>query len=695
MSLVSDVLLLGFFAFLLFSVLRFKPGYFKYYPLSLKKISAGLVILAIIFAYKIAGNLWGLIPDTYFKASIWCGLVLGGGHVIWGFFYLFSTGSRSYSDFLHRIRQLVCIKAISSIPIPTKSYEQVLKECLAKLMDIMKYKMGVVFKPSFNSHEMVLVSYWGVPSERVRALPSLPQDNTYYKEAVMNREVVVYDQVTALPEYESLFTNEDKIGSFAAGPLKFGEKILGVIGLYDTNPKRFVFQETLFLSSMAKLLGVMAEESLLSKRNKWRREYICVAEKISSIFQPHEPIEEVFPQIAKLLRKVTEFDYLALAVTDSPGENMDHFSVGTGGNILLSKEYSLPTRGSAVFKVMQSGKPLIQKDMEYGKFAEDNLVKAIGVRSRLILPLSRYGALTLGSVKVGQYMPKDAKWLNLVGSVLSNALLGREMNEKTKRMDNFLLKFKEIGEKNLREKQTSKALSDIARNITKELPTSFCRISLMEKERKNLNTFALEKIRDRGIELKEETTHPLSRLPWHRMVLKTGKTMLINQDDPESLMPDEECEEIMSKELRSGLLVPITMDENPVGVLSLGEMRSWNRRPFRQEEVAFVKSLANQIPLLLERDRKFRSLDMATSGEKDEGLNRLGFEINASLSAIYGSVELMKKKNKDTDDETSRYLDLIHKGGQRIQRAFGEYFKPELDQSQTPHKEKEKEKVKV
>ena len=688
MSLVLDVLLLGFFALFLFSVLRFKPGYLKYYPLSLKRISAGLLILIIIFAYKIAGNLWGLIPEAYFEASIWCGVLLGGGYVIWGFFHLFSTGSRSQSDFLHRIRQLVCVKAISSIPSPVKSYEQVLKESLHKLMDIMKYKMGVVFKPSFNSHEMVLVGYWGVPAERMRVLPSLPNENSFFKEAVVNREVIACDDVTALPEYKSLFTDEDKIRSFAAVPLKFDHKNLGVIGLYDANPKRFVYHETLFLSSFGRLLGLMAEQTLVAKRNKWRREYICVTEKISRMLQTDKPVEEAFPGMAKLLGKVIEFDYLALAVADASGENMDNFSVGTGGNILLSKEYSLPTRGSAVCRVMESGKPLVERDIEYGAFAEDNLLKAMGIKSRLILPLSRYGALTLGSVKIGQYMPKDAKWLTLIGSVLSNALLTREIDGKTKRTDNFLLKFEQISQRSLKEKQTSKALSDMARDITRQLPTSFCRISLVERDRNSLNTFALEKIRDQGIKLKEEKAHPLSRLPWHRMVLKTGKTMLINQEDPESLMPDEECEEIMSKELRSGVLVPIVMDENPVGVLSIGEMRSWNRRPFRQEEVAFVKSLANQIPLLLERNRKQPPLDTKTSGQKEEELNRLGFEINSSLSAIYGSLELMKKKKLDGDEETSKYLDLIQQGGQRIQKAFGEFFDLREQSSHRHQKEK-------
>ncbi len=695
MQIITDILFLSFFTFLLVCVFRFRPGYLKYYPASFKRISLGIIIFILILTAQIASDFSGFASAPYLKASIWCGFILGGLSVIWGFFHLFSTGSRSYSDFLHRIRQLVCIKAISSIPNPAKSYEQLLKESLNKLMDIMKYKMGVVFKPSFNSHDMILVGYWGVAPERVRVLPLLPEDNSFYKEAAMSRQVVVYDEVTALPEYNSLFTDEDKIGSFVSVPLKFGDKILGVVGLYDANPKRFVYQETLFLSSVGKLLGVMAEESLISKRNKGRREYICIAEKISRLFQTDIPKEEAFPRMAKLLNKVIEFDYLALAVTDPSGENMDNISVGTGGNILVNKERSLPTRGTAVFKVVESGKPLVQKEIEYGKYVEDNLLKAMGIRSRLILPLSRHGALTLGSMKTGQYMSKDAKWLSLIGSILSDSLLKYEMSEKMTKMDNLLLKFKEITEKTLKGKETKKVLSDIARDITKELPTSFCRISFMEGDKNSLRTCVSEKIRDQGIELKEDRKHPLSLLPWHRMVLETGKTMLVNQEDPESLMPDEECEEIMSRDLRSGLLVPIVVDQNPVGVLSIGEMRSWNRRPFRQEEVAFVKSLTNQIPLLLERDHKSPSLDLTTGPQGEEELNRLGFEINSSLSAIYGSVELLKSKKKGMDEETSKYLDLIQKGGQRIQKAMKNSLEPQVSEKPSVQKESKKEKVTV
>jgi transcriptional regulator with GAF, ATPase, and Fis domain len=695
MQLVLEILFLSFFVFFLFSILRFKPGYFKYYPSSFRKMSSGLLILILVLAVKIAVSFLQFSPEPYLKAGVFCGIILGGGGVIWGVVHLLSMSTRSQSDFLHRMRQLVCVKAISSIPKPAKSYEQIFKESLNKLMDIMRYKMGVVFKPSFNSHDMVLVGYWGVPSDRIQAVLSLPKENGFYKEAVTSKEVVVYDEVNALPEYNSLFTDEDGIGSFACVPLKFGNKILGVIGLYDTDSKRFVFQETLFLSSLGKLLGVMAEQTWVSERNKWRREYICVAEKISRIFEPDRPMKKIIPQMAKLLRKIIDFDYLSLVITDSSGENMDRISVGTGGNILLSKEYSLPTYGTAVLKAIESGKPLIQKEIEYQEYVEENLLKAMGIRSRMILPLSRHGALTLGSLKTGQYFPKNAKWLSLIGTVLSNVLQNYKMNESIRKKDKLLLKFNEIIEKTLTEKESPKILSDIAREITRELPTSFCRISFLEKDKDNLNTLALEKIRDKGIDLKEEKNHPLSVLPWHRMVLKTGKTMLVNQDDPESLMPDEECEQIMTKDLRSGLLVPIIVDQNPVGVLSIGEVRSWNRRPFNREEIAFVKGVAHQIPTLLERDFKPSSLDSNIRPQPKEEINQLGFEINSSLSTIYGSVELIRSKKKGLDEDTSKYLDLIEKGGRRIQKAFGQYMKPQASQDSNDRRELEKEKVTV
>jgi transcriptional regulator with GAF, ATPase, and Fis domain len=693
MWLISDILLVSFFALLLFSVLRFKPGYFKYYPSSFKRISTGLFVLILVLAAKVVGKFLSSGSQSYLEAAVWCGFSLGGLYLIWGFLHLFATGARSHSDFLHRVRQLVCVKAISSIPLSAKSYDQILKESLHRLMDIMQYKMGVVFKPSFNSHDMVLVGYWGMPSNGVRTLLTLSKDNPFFKEAAMNRQVVAHDEVTALPEYNSLFTDEDGINSFATVPLKFGDKILGVIGLYDTNPKRFAYHETLFLSSLGKLLGVITEQTLVSERNKWRREYISVAGKISRIFQLDKPIEKVLPRMAKLLRKVMEFEYLSLAITDSSGENMQRISVGTGGNVLLSRESSLPTRGTAASKVIESGKSLIQKDIEYGEYAEENLLKAIGVRSRLILPLSQYGALTLGSMKAGQYLPKDAKSLNLIGSLLSNILHNYEMNEEIRKKDNLLFKFKEITERTLKEKETRKVLSHIARDITQELPTSFCRISFIEKDRNNLNTLALEKVRDQGMELKQDKTHPLSLLPWHRMALKTGRTMVINQEDPESLMPDEECEQIMSRNLSSGLLVPIIMDQNPVGVLSVGEMRSWGRRPFEKEEIAFVKGVANQIPLLLERDSKISSLDSKTKPGAEEGTNQLGFEINSSLSTIYGSVELIRNKKKTLDKETLKYLEVIEKGGQRVQKAFKHYLKPQPAKDSLPEEKLQKEKI--
>jgi signal transduction histidine kinase len=95
----------------------------------------------------------------------------------------------------------------------------------------------------------------------------------------------------------------------------------------------------------------------------------------------------------------------------------------------------------------------------------------------------------------------------------------------------------------------------------------------------------------------------------------------------------------------------------------------------------------------LDKDFKTSSLDSNIIARREDDLSQLGFEINSSLSTIYGSVEVLKGKKKNIDDETSKYLDLIQKGGQRIQKALRNCVEAQASEKPSVQKELQEEKV--
>lgn len=704
MHFLKDGALLFLFLFTLIFILKFKPAYLNYYPRNFKLLTLGFLVISFTFGMKLFSKLFFFSDNSYFKATEAVGLISGGFFSLSGFFNLLFWGKKLHLDLLDRLRQISCIKALSSLPEKACLSDDFLKEAFCQIMSTMRYKMGVIYKNSLNSSEFSLLGYWQIPSEKIQLLYSIPEENSFFKEAITTKQTVTCDEITILPEYNKLFLETDKIESFACVPIRFKDKIFGIIGIYDKSPFRFNYEETLFLSGLGRLLGAMTERAVLYERNKWRRSYISVADEVTDLILSGSKIEDVLPKVVHLLKKIVAFDYLSLAVIDSSGENMSRLSMAGDWNLLLSKKRSLPTCGTLVEKVKETDEPQIIEDISSDTLLDDSLIKVTGIRSIMALPLSQRGVLTFGSIRVKNYLPKDAKWLKLICSLFDLLLLKSNLCEKLSLKETKLTKLNQIAKKSLDEKELQKIFDYAAETITFGLPVSFCRISVcfplvlrptvnekklthpeIKKEIENefkdskssrcrqdsssfaeLLSLSSYKIREDGINLQNQNRFSLSELPWHRLVLDAKRPVLVNQNDPESMMSDEEAGLLMDEKINSAVLVPLIVDQSPIGIISVGEMRNWERRPFTKDEIDFLETVSFYLGLALRRI----STDKFSQKLNLEKFFDLSLKVNNYLSSILGSAELLEHGKGFVEGENLRYLEMIKKNSERIKKEL-------------------------
>ncbi|MCJ7507247.1 MAG: GAF domain-containing protein [candidate division Zixibacteria bacterium] len=657
------VLAWGFVALSLGSAFEFVSNFQPFASLQTIKHTASYLSAALVFVYCL-----GIL------------LVLGG----LGSWLVSSF--KSHQVAVNRLKQLTCFKTLLSVANHYRDPEEILRESLANFMLIMGYKKGVIFRSSLKSGEMELAAHWGFAVEKIHRLHNLSVTNPHYLEAKKSKEIIIIDQIRELPEYNHLLSGENGIKSFACVPLKYKDRVCGVMGIYDSKKDDFIYQETQFLSSWGNILGIIMEEVIGSRRNKLRRSYLNAAEDICGLVRSDSSLEEALPTLSKTVQKVIDFDYLCLALLDKSGENMRKLTIGVTGNLLLDKGVSLPTRGTPVEYVVRGGEALLDDDV-YGdeKFIEDDLLRVMGVRSRLIIPLKSgrkvCATLTLGHLKHGYYTLADAKWLNLVASLLTIFVLREQKNlelEKTKQYSTCL---DNIAQGTMKDESLDILFNRTATMITKDLPTTCCRIALLDQSRKKLDTKAVARIRNQGIALSGETEHSLSDLPWHRLALESRRSMLVNQDDPESLMSQSESKAVMTDKVRSALLVPLVVDDHSLGVISLGEERNWQRRPFTPEDMEFVKKVSLQLSIAIKdsyltslgwvsRRRIDQAKELITelSGVEnpDQLISHLGYNLNDPLTSIIGSAELLSLKAGHLSPEVRKYANIIEKNANAI-----------------------------
>ena len=149
--------------------------------------------------------------------------------------------------------------------------------------------------------------------------------------------------------------------------------------------------------------------------------------------------------------------------------------------------------------------------------------------------------------------------------------------------------------------------------------------------------------------------------------------------------------------MRSALLVPLILSGKPVGIVSVGEMRSWGRQPLTEEETAFVRHTASQLSLALKRSLLNRANERLRenleSSKTDQGvrenraraqawLSHLSYQINNPLTSIRGSAELLRLKERGLSPDALRYIGNIENGVERIQGRFQEFVSSALGEEE-------------
>jgi transcriptional regulator with GAF, ATPase, and Fis domain len=621
------------------------------------------------------------------------GYVAGGSLILIGFFKWYNVTAEAKRNATRRLRQLTCLHSLLSTINRHLDMDDILKRALRDILNIMGYKKGIIFKPTFDSPEMKIAAHEGISPEKLYAVFDLYAQNGWYRESSQSKEVTSTSEVEALPEHGTLFSDEDQIGSFACVPIKFSGKVLGLLGLYDSRPDRFSYQETQFLTCLGETLGLSVQQNLSSCRNKKRRVYLSALGNITDMGGAGATLQETFPRMVAEIKRIVDFDQISLLLSLGTARDAEVITVGPSGGVLVERRKGGTPKESAVGKVMHSKKAWVDHTLNSDDDKTDrSLCKNCGIKSRIIFPLvcgeSVYGALSLGHQGSNLYSAGDEKWLRPLILLISRLALEQVQQERLihrERLDHSLGDFaKRLAD----EESVYSLIKDVTMNLARELPRSFVRLSLLNQKKDQLICCASHQLRSEGIDLRKMDRFPLEELPWHRLALAAKKPMLINQEDPESYMFKGEADLIMDQRIRSGALIPLLLQDEAVGVISIGEMRSWTREPLVPAEISHMVHRANQVCVALkkgllsrvnarlEEEARKKSVPEKMSLDRLPALHPfsdLNYKINNSLTAIRGSAELLRLSRTDLNQNSLKYLKTIENGVDRIHECLEEF----------------------
>ncbi len=193
-----------------------------------------------------------------------------------------------------------------------------------------------------------------------------------------------------------------------------------------------------------------------------------------------------------------------------------------------------------------------------------------------------------------------------LSSQLARALRGQaEETEQRNRNLALLLEMSAIGNS----LELDVALPEMAKKIVHGLSATFCSIHLLDNDRTTLVTAAAYS------SLKEEDTRPIlgrrrpmNSVPWHRKAIETQQVMIFRQDKPYMRIRDAENREMLLPGIQSACVIPLVFDDQPLGVISVGERRSWERERFDDLKLDLLVSIGAQVAVVVNNARLHQSV---------------------------------------------------------------------------------------
>jgi GAF domain-containing protein len=676
-----DLLFCLTFLVVLLIVVRFRKTAFKKEAAAYRKIVIGLLALTGFALIQLTGN-QGLFSGVKYLEDqagrdVISALCIAGGLM----FLLSGIGAwlpslTRYRDSRRQVnKRYFCLKMVNEAMDRGKSLDDTYVEILNCLSSYLGIRRCNLYKYSSRYDVLCLSASVGFWDKRQGIDDRIPLSDTALKKKLMRSRPLRTGAVGIE------LAGDDKPALLV--PIAHQNRLYGTLFCWMDQNAEIDDDLIDFVSVAASLMGKFTYQHVTDIKKELYHSQQIAARELGEISNNATSVSDLVPDLFRVLRELVGAEYLSLASLDNSGENMFRYTIGSGGRLLLEKGVSRQTRGTDVYPVYETEQPIVDSrvipDDKIGE--QDGLFLSCGMRSRLTCPVKAgkkvVAVLTLGNTNGGHFTAYHLHRLNQVLGSIAGAIQREQLNRSLEAKEDHMLRLQLMQGQLADNSEVPSFFNDACELLTRRMKCTVARISLLNRDRNLLVSQACRSIRETGNNLKEKDTIPLSLLPWHRMTLDAKKLMLINQDDPESQMPPQESTSALIPSIKSAMLVPIMLNDQVTGVISVGEARNWNRRAFGASDLIFAKDVAAKCSVAL----RLQQLEYGAEKSREQ-INRLALSgdeswpevkarLKSPLTSIIGAAELLRLKGTG-DEFSTRYFDLILKSADRIKSITDE-----------------------
>ncbi|MGR3176746.1 MAG: GAF domain-containing protein [Candidatus Anammoxibacter sp.] len=343
-----------------------------------------------------------------------------------------------------------------------------------------------------------------------------------------------------------------------------------------------------------------------------------VISNINEILLSDIDMRKVYHLICGELRKIIEWDRVAITLLEEKGDAVVNFALTKGeykseGTLAkkMSEEKHYALRGSILEEIVRTGKPYIVKDTIASAMETDKIYASSGIRSRLGYPLKFkgkiIGSINFGCAKVDYYGEEHIRLLEKIAPSLA---FGVENTEKLdERLENEIISnINKTLVSNINMKEVDHIICD---ELGKIIEWDRVSITSLENKGEVVINFVLTKGKGEKGGL-QKTMPEKSHLPligsMLEIVVKTGKPCIV-KDTGENVT---DTDKFYAKEgIRSRLGYPLEYKNKIIGSINFGCSKI---NYYDKDHIKLLEKIAPSLAFGIENTKLY---ERATKAEKE------------------------------------------------------------------------------
>jgi putative nucleotidyltransferase with HDIG domain len=404
----------------------------------------------------------------------------------------------------------------------------------------------------------------------------------------------------------------DPARSWLGVPLLYMDWVVGVMGVQSYQPNAFDEDDQQLLSTIAAQVAIAIENARLYEESKRRLGELSTIQEVSMAATSTIDFDQTLEQAADTMQRLLDFQVFGFLLLDErTGELRLHPSY-RGVDPAIAERLDLRLGRGITGWVAETGHPLLVPDVSQDSHYLDAIA---GIRSEVCVPLKIgqrvIGVIDVESDQLDAFSSEDLQLLTTLAGQLAVTIENAHLFAETEKKANDLALLLGTSTAISSTLDLDQILETVAHQITTSLVATLCRITLLDETRESLVIRAASPIRDKTAEDGFGRRYPLAMAPWHRQVVETSEPVVLRQDVPERTLSDEERRMALTEGVKSAALIPLIVGGRVLGVITLGEERSWERSPFTHEKVELCQSIAAQAAVAIENARLYEELQQS------------------------------------------------------------------------------------